>query len=227
MNTTYSLSIEEAEYTTTCLQYWTHSTGQEAQKDIPSDDIKENLRWMISDIENYLTSTAKEHLYSRIQEIASSSNQNIQRLIRSVLERRSEFRGVSFLREETSEMLTSDGQKIDSILYNYYTNLFRSNQSQEDWEIPQEWQQYYSPVSRVPQDTSSLAGEITMTEIWTILSTASKDFTPGPDQISWQTLNNIPIDHPFWSTLLKEFNTALETGNIPSEWNKGRTILQW
>jgi uncharacterized membrane protein YheB (UPF0754 family) len=132
MNTTYSLSIEEAEYTTTCLQYWTHSTGQEAQKDIPSDDIKENLRWMISDIENYLTSTAKEHLYSRIQEIASSSNQNIQRLIRSVLERRSEFRGVSFLREETSEMLTSDGQKIDSILYNYFTNLFRSNQSQED-----------------------------------------------------------------------------------------------
>jgi hypothetical protein len=131
---------------------------------------------------------------------------------------------VSFLREE-DETLTSDPKKVDCILYNYYFHLFQSNSLQEDWEIPLEWQPYYEPLPTVPHDSSSLTSKISMTEIWTILSRSQIDSSPGPDQISWAILINIPKEHSFWVSLLEELNSSFVTGNIPTEWNKGKTIL--
>jgi hypothetical protein len=222
----YLLSKTDQELIEHCFSYWNSSSTTDNSTDINSFDIpiKEKLTQLLEEIQLYMTKASHNSLQSRLLAIKSASNQNLQGMIKRVLERKTDFRGVSFLVEENLSSLTSDPRTVDQQLYKFYSTLFKSNQS-TSINPSKDWQPYYESVVTPLTVQSMLLNRIQPEEIFEIVRNASNDSASGPDLIPWSLLKLINEDHTFWKSLQKELSQILETGDMPHEWNKGITIL--
>jgi exonuclease III len=223
-NEYYIFTIQDKKLITQCLTYWLASSDDEQPCSLHLDNPIKSLTWLLKEISFYLTTASTNSLYSRLKEIRTSSNENIAGMIKRVLERRTTFRGVSFLLEENTNQLTSKPSVINLQLYRFFSNLFKSNVTISIVLQP-EWVEYYQPVTNNSTNDSCLYQPVSLPEIFVIIKSTTNNSSPGPDLISWAMLKLISEDHIFWTSLQHELNIILDTGVMPESWNKGITIL--